>query len=141
MEQCVESSPALLRSWRNAGVSVEQLLADHEVIGGGTAIPDTTLFELSCDTDGIVNFWRGLRLDALNRKEEARAEMQQSYALRAKDDWQSLFYLTLINVDLRDISQAHRYAQELLDSFPRFPLRRDLEQLVEKASQCLEAQP
>jgi glycosyltransferase involved in cell wall biosynthesis len=141
MEQCVESSPALLRSWRNAGVSVEQLLADHEVIGGGTAIPDTKLFELSCDTDGIVNFWRGLRLDALNRKEEARAEMQQSYALRAKDDWQSLFYLTLINVDLRDISEAHRYAQELLDSFPHFPLRRDLEQLVEKALQCLEAQP
>ncbi|NBW39858.1 glycosyltransferase family 1 protein [bacterium] len=137
--EVTQQSPVFMRSWRSNQFSVEQVLADHEVISAGSAISDTQLFELTPDTHGLVHLWKGLRLDAQDRKQEAYEEMKRAYSRRTKDDWQSLFYLTLISVDLEEIPEAKSYAQQLLNEFPDFPLKGDLERFVDKASLCLEA--
>lgn len=128
---------AFYRTWFVSGISYEQLMDDHETIGSGIAVDDALLFGAVSDSeDSASALWKGLRLDQLGRKDEALVEFRKSHTFSGKNNWQALFRLILLEAELGELHLASEHASELLNRHSDFPLRVELEQLMEQVSRA-----
>lgn len=126
---------ALYRTWFATGFSYKELSKDHDTIAAGQALDDSTLLSLEPleGSQAVVLFWQGLRLDALNRKQEALEKLQKAEEAFQGADWQTTLWLTMLEAEIGDLPSACRHASALLLKHPKFHLKEDLERLVQQS--------
>ena len=130
--EVVKENDSLYRTWFVTGIPYDKLMEDHDVIASGVTLEDSLLLSLPAKNkkEAVVKFWQGLRLDALERKDEALQSFKSAYSYFEGGDWQTTFRLVLLETELGDLRSAAGHATELLDQHPEFPLREDLSRLV-----------
>jgi glycosyltransferase involved in cell wall biosynthesis len=76
---------------------------------------------------------RGLRLEERGSLNEAIESYKLAARRAVKADWQPFLRLALIYAETREMSQAASCAREVLERAPDFPLKPNLEKLIELA--------
>ncbi|MCB0353389.1 MAG: glycosyltransferase family 4 protein, partial [Bdellovibrionales bacterium] len=138
--EIIETHAEFQRSWLRTGISVHQLLEDHEIIASGQLVSDETLVKIvESEPDlAVVYLWLGLRSEHDKVYERAKEYFQKAYALGKERDWQSLFRLVLLDAEQGRVVEAAGNASRLLKLVPEFPLRSNLERLASMESQVTE---
>ncbi|MBN8547698.1 MAG: glycosyltransferase [Deltaproteobacteria bacterium] len=110
----------------------ETLLRDHDVL----SLMHVDTFEAISRT--IAKFpqysqpylWRGLYHEAQGIWRWAQRDFEMAERLAESDDWQPLFRLALLHLELKNLRSARRYAEATLKRCPNFPARATLEKLI-----------
>lgn len=130
IDQLLPESVRRISDYKN--VAIETLFDDHNAAALPRAFSDRDL-QRALTREGFRS-WphliKGLRLE-MNGCAERAAEAYAIAASHAESsDWQAFFRLAVLCADMKDVTQASRYAREVLVRVPQFPLRRQLEQLI-----------
>jgi glycosyltransferase involved in cell wall biosynthesis len=125
--------PLTLRRIKNfKDASMQDVLGAHEHATRTEVFSDCDLEQALSDLQSGAwpHLVRGIRFENQGATEQAIASYQEAARRSDRDDWQAFFRLTLLYAERSEIPQASRYAKEVLNRAPEFPLRKDLERLV-----------
>lgn len=112
---------------------VESLMRDHSVLAfmhaDTRAVIDRNILKFPQYSQ--LYLWRGLDNETKGKWRQALRDYQTAARLAKQNDWQAMFRLVVLNSKQGLGKQASSAAKDLLQQFPDFPIRPQLEKLVE----------
>lgn len=129
----INQNKILKRGWNTLGVGVDQLLKDHEDIMNGL-VASEQFFDQLINIDpkvSVVHFWRGLIYEKIGDKQMALQSYRKSVQLSNSMDWQPLYWLTMLASETGNITEAGTCALNILFINKVFPVREQLEKVIE----------
>lgn len=117
------------------GIAPETLLLDHEALLDSNALPEWALEKILAHNESRAwpYFIRGLRLENQGEHSEALRAYREAASRSSEADWQPFFRLAMLHIDRKDIAEASRCAQIVLERSPTFPMRQHMERIVSLA--------
>jgi glycosyltransferase involved in cell wall biosynthesis len=127
---------ACLHTIHTEAYSVESLLRDHAALAfmhaDTRAVIDKNIAKFPQYSQ--LYLWRGLDHETKGKWRQALRDYQTAARLAKPQDWQPLFRLIVLNSKQGLGKDAGKFAKELLRGHPDFPVRPQLEKIIELAA-------
>lgn len=112
--------------------SVLSLEAQHELIGSGNVISleEAEQYCKLLPDYSAPYLWRGLLLEGAKRNDAALESYYEALSRSAPMDWQPLFRITMLQLDLKMLREATVSATKILQKNPSFHYSEELKKII-----------
>jgi len=123
---------SILRIKHFESTPVADILAAHETVAHETEFSATQLLEARRfrEDDAWPYLIEGVRLESSGEIELAIEAYHQAAERSITGDWQAFFRLALLHAERRELPLARKYAEKVIEQYPKFLYRAELEQLI-----------
>jgi len=112
--------------------SAHEVLLAHELMVKREAFSDDHLEKalVFYDRDAWPHLINGFRYEDCGKVEQAIESYRRAAENSLHGDWQAFFRLALVHAERKELPLARRYAERVIEQYPAFELRPELEKLI-----------
>jgi len=112
--------------------SAQEVLLAHELMAKRESFSDDHLEKalVFYDRDAWPYLINGFRCEESGDVEQAIESYHRAAENSARGDWQAFFRLALVHAERKELPLARGYAERVIEEYPEFELRAELEQLI-----------
>jgi len=112
--------------------SAQEVLSAHELMARADDFSDDHLQKalVFYEQDAWPHLINGFRCEESGDVEQAIESYHKAAEKSTQGDWQAFFRLALVHAERKELPLARGYAERVIEEFPGFELRAELEQLI-----------